>query len=167
MLKVLQSTLWIHAILPEVVSEKIPSSLKHFLKGMWGKALNKEKKIVSIAQDIIFLHSAGKKMPKNVGLGLVLKRSIRPQELITLLNNLGHSVSYDNILRIDTTWAAGILEANDRYFPVPTNIREKMFTQVASDNGVYGQETNSQYVTNTVLYQYPEPSGSYAHNIKP
>ena len=42
-----------------------------------------------------------------------------------------------------------------------------MFTQVASDNGVYGQETNSQYVTNTVLYQYPEPSGSYAYNIKP
>ena len=82
-------------------------------------------------------------MPQNIGLGLVLKRSIRPQELITLLNNLGHSVSYDilriDILRIDTTWAAGILEANDRYFPVPTNIREKMFTQVFtqlfSDNG--------------------------------
>ena len=143
MVKVLQSTLWIHVILPEVVSEKVPSSLKHFLKGMWGKALNKEKKIVSIAQDIIFLHSAGKKMPQNIGLGLVLKRSIRPQELITLLNNLGHSVSYDilriDILRIDTSWAAGILEANDRYFPVPTNIREKMFTQVFtqlfSDNG--------------------------------
>ena len=64
-------------------------------------------------------------MPKNIGLGLVLKRSFRTRELITLLNNLGHSVSYDDIVRIDTTCAAGILEVNDGYSTVPTNIREK------------------------------------------
>ena len=63
-------------------------------------------------------------MPKNIGLGLVLKRSFRTRELITLLNNLGHSVSYDDIVRIDTT-CAGILEVNDGYSTVPTNIREK------------------------------------------
>ena len=68
-----------------------------------------------------FLHSNGKKiMPKNIELGLVLKRSVRSKELITFLNNLGHSVSYGDILRIDTTWAAGILEANNGYSTVPT-----------------------------------------------
>ena len=89
-----------------------------------------------------------------MGLGLVLKISVRSKEFITLLNNLGHSVSSDNILHIDTPFAAGILEANDGYSTVPTNIRENSFIQAASDNGDYGQENNSQHVTNTVLYQY-------------
>ena len=108
-----------------------------------------------------------KKKPKNMGLGLVLKISVRSKEFITLLNNLGHSVSSDNILHVDTPLAAGILEANDGYSTVPTNIRENSFTQAASDNGDYGQENNSQHVTNTVLYQYLKLSGSYAHNTIP
>ena len=98
---------------------------------------------------------------------LALKRSVRSKELITLLNNLGHSVGYNDILRIDTTWAAGNLEANDGYSAVPINIRENIFTQAASDNGGYDQENNSQRLNNTILYQYPEPSGSYAHNTIP
>ena len=79
-----------------------------------------------------------------MGLVLALKRSVRSKELITLLNNLGHSVGYNDILRIDTTWAAGNLEANDGYSAVPINIRENIFTQAASDNGGYDQENNSQ-----------------------
>ena len=67
-------------------------------------------------------------MPKNLGLGLAFKNSVRPKEL---LNNLGHSVSY-NILRIDTTLTAGIFEANNGYSTVPTN-RENIFTQATSD----------------------------------
>ena len=68
-----------------------------------------------------------------------MKRSFRSRELITLLNNLGHSLSYDDIVRIDTTCAAGILEVNDGYSTVPTNIRVKFFIQAVSDNGDYGQ----------------------------
>ena len=123
--------------------------------------------MLSIAQDIISLYSNGKKrMPINIGLVLALKRSVRSKELITLLINLGHSVGYNVILRIDTTWAAGNLETYDGYSTVPTN-RENIFTQAASDNGGYGQENNSQRLNNTILYQYPEPSGSYAHNTIP
>ena len=55
------------------------------------------------------------------------------------MNNLGHSVSYDDIVRIDTTCTAGILEVNDGYSTVPTNIRVKFFIQAVSDNGDYGQ----------------------------
>ena len=106
-------------------------------------------------------------MFENIGLGLVLKRTVRSKELIKSLNNLGHSVSYGDILRIDTTWVAGICEANDGYSTASTNIRENIFTQAASDNGDYGQENNSQHVTNTVLYRCPELSGSYAHNTLP
>ena len=44
-----------------------------------------------------------------------------------MLNKLGHSVSYDDIQRIDTTWVAEILEPNDEYSTVPTIIRENTF----------------------------------------
>ena len=98
--------------------------MKHFLKGICGEASNKEKKGTFNISGY-FSHSKGKKiMPKNIELGLVLKRSVRSKELIIFLNNLEHSVSYGDVLRIDTTWAAGILEANYGYSTVPT---EKTF----------------------------------------
>ena len=37
---------------------------------------------------------------------------------------------------------------------IPSNVFPSFFTQAASDNGDYSQESNSQHVTNTVLYQY-------------
>ena len=73
-------------------------------------------------------------MPKKIELSLVFKRSVRSKELITLLNNLRQSVSYEDILRTDTTWAARILEANHGHSTIPTDIRETIFTQAASDN---------------------------------
>ena len=51
-----------------VVSEKLPSSLRHFSNGICGEASNKEKKILSVAQDIISLHSNGKKKQKKKSL---------------------------------------------------------------------------------------------------
>ena len=42
-----------------------------------------------------------------------------------------------------------------------------IFIQAVSNNGDYGQENNSQHVTKTFLYQYPELSGSYVQNTIP
>ena len=56
-----------------VVSEKVSTLLKHFLKGTCGQVSNKGKTIRSIAQDIIPLHSNSEKIiPKNIRLDLVL-----------------------------------------------------------------------------------------------
>ena len=66
-------------------------------------------------------------MPKKIELSLVFKRSVRSKELITLLNNFRQSVSYEDILRTDTTWAARILEANHGHSTIPTDIRETIF----------------------------------------
>ena len=54
----------------------------------------------------------------------------------------------------------GLIEADEGFATVPTNIRPNVFTQTAFDNGDYGQENNSQHVTNTVLYQYNSYTGS-------
>ena len=93
-------------------------------------------------------------MPKHVGLAISLKNCLRSKEFITILNNLGHCLSYDDVLRIDTTWASDIIERNDGYATLPTNMSMGAFTQAASDNADYQQENNSQHVTNTILYQY-------------
>ena len=111
---------------------------------------------MSIAQDIISLYSGGKKkMPKNVSLGISMKNCLCSKDFIKYLNNLGHCISYDDVLRIETTWTDEIVAAGDGYETIPSNIKRNCFTQAASDNGDYGQECASQHVTNTVLYQYP------------
>ena len=72
------------------------------------------------------------------------------------LNNLGHCISYDTVLRIDTSWAMGIMNEGEGYSTIPSNIKPNIFTQAAFDNGDYGQENASQHVQNTVLYQYTQ-----------
>ena len=106
-------------------------------------------------------------MPKNIGLALSLKNSIRSKEFINYLNNLGHCISYDDVLRIETTWVTALVEEGEGYATIPTNVKPNLFTQAASDNGDYGQEILSQHVTNTVLYQYNNLCGSFnTENIR-
>ena len=157
----------IHPLDPADISEVkidalVPEMFKHFLNILCIGSISKKKKMLSIAQDIISLNSSGKKrMPKNVGLGVSLKNSTRSKEFISYLNSLGHSISYDDVLRIETTWATEVMESGDGYATIPSNISSNIFTQAASDNGDYGQENNSQHVTNTVVYQYTNLNGMF------
>lgn len=67
-------------IIDKKVNEIIPSSLLIFLR----KYVGIRTKIQSIAQDIASAASNGKKrMPKNVGVGVSLKNSLRSKEYIT------------------------------------------------------------------------------------
>jgi len=93
-------------------------------------------------------------MGKNVGLGISLKNSVCSKEFITNVNALGHCISYDDLLRIDTTWASSIVKSDNGYITLPNNIKPGLFVQAASDNADYSQDNNSQHLTNTVLYQY-------------
>ena len=141
----------------EKVKSLIPQTLQRFLELVTGSA--NIRKLSSIAQDLISLQSNGKKrMPKHVGLGVSLKSNVRSKEYITYLHRLGHCISYDDVLRIDTTWATNLVKADEGYAMIPINIFNRRFTQAASDNADYGQENNSQHVTNTVLYQYGQPT---------
>ena len=85
--------------------------LKHFLQCLCGASEHKVLKILIIAQSIISVSSdAQKKMPKQVGLGVSLKASLRSREYITLLNKCGESVNYHEVLGIDAYWAEQIIE---------------------------------------------------------
>lgn len=151
----------VHPLNPKDISKTnahniVPESLEQFLQSICQIKEPRDNKTLSIAQDIISLHFRGKKkMPKNVSLAVSLKNCLRSKEFITCINNLGHCISYDDLLRIETSWCEEILAAGDGYATIPSNIDANLFTQAASDNGDYGQESASQHVTNTVLYQYP------------
>ena len=146
----------IHPLNPDAVNfdkvkETVPSSLITLLDYICGRDI----KNYSVAQDIVSIATNGKKrMPKNVGLAISLKNSLASKEFITYCNKLGHSISYDDVNRIETTWATSILSTNDGYATLPPITTMGLFTQAASDNADYGQENNSQHVTNTILYQY-------------
>lgn len=78
------------------VIEIVPNSLKTFLH-----------KVLSVLQKLIALAViVRKRMPKQAGLGIFLKNSLRSKELITHLNNLGHSICYDEVLQIGATSAS-------------------------------------------------------------
>ncbi len=69
------------------------------------------KKLLSIAQDIVYVASHGKKLtPKHIGLALSLNRS---KKLITLFNKAGHCMSYRQLLQVNTALAEVTLDSLD------------------------------------------------------
>ena len=60
-------------------------------------------------------------MSKHVAIGVALRSSLRPKELITMLNRHGEYISYDDCLAIDAYWASDIV-MNGNGYDVPLSI---------------------------------------------
>lgn len=72
------------------------------------------RRILSIAQDIVYVSSKGKKLtPKHVGLALAVHQKTRSKKLVSLFNKAGHCVPYKEVLRIDRALAKITLESLD------------------------------------------------------
>ena len=78
---------------------------------MWGK-----QKMFTIEQDITLYSNRKKRIAKPIGLAISLKTCVRSKELITILNKLGHCISYDDVLRIVTPQIFRVLEHTCVYF---------------------------------------------------
>ena len=60
-------------------------------------------KVVSIAQDIVFIASNGSKLTqKHIALPMTMKGITGSSEVVTLLNRFGHGVSYSKLEQIET-----------------------------------------------------------------
>ena len=75
----------------------------------------KWKKIeLSIAQDMVFGVSGGKKMsPKHLGLASTLHQKTRSKDHVNDFYNAGHCLSYDKLLKVDATLANDTLVSLD------------------------------------------------------
>ncbi len=93
--------------------------------------------ILSVAQDIIFGVSGGKKCtPKHIGLGCSLHQATRSKQLVQLFHKAGHIVSYKKVLQIDTALAEVTLSSMDRTTGavLPINLVEDRFVHFTADN---------------------------------
>lgn len=75
----------------------------------------KNNRMMSIAQDIVYSISGGKKWtPKHVGLALTLHQKTRSRKLVGLFNSAGHCISYRQLMTVDTALAETTLKSLDR-----------------------------------------------------
>ena len=116
------------------------------------------RQILSLGQDMVYGISKGKcKTPKQVGIGVAMHQITQSKEVVQLQNKYGHGISYDDVLRIDTSWAE--LQANADGAFIPANMVQGRITRGAGDN--FNRATNSlggahHDVVNMVLYQEAE-----------
>lgn len=118
-----------------------------------------ERRVLMIAQDVVHCASHGRiKMPKHVSLGMSIRHLTGSKQLVTMLNRMGHCISYDDVEVIDTSLAKEVLARSELTgVIVPTNITPGGFVQVAGDNNDINEETldgkSTTHATTLVLFQ--------------
>lgn len=146
-----------------------------------------ENKILSIAQDIIYLASKGKKLtPKHIGLGLTLHQMTRSRKLVSLFSKAGHCITYPQLLQIDNTLADLTLSTLDystgavvppHFIPAPiieqneSNLKPAPILQLTADNIDIQTDTldgkKSFHATQIVAFQRgASSSASVLHQVE-
>lgn len=121
----------------------IPKQLSWFLRTLLTKRLtpSSERKINSIGQDVCFcITNAAWQLPKALTLAMSIHHLTGSAKLVTLLNRLGHCVSYMRTLEIETAIASSINLSNNA---TPPDILkyENVVTHFCWDNFDLAEET--------------------------
>ena len=111
------------------------------------------------AQDLVHCAShARMKLAKQIGHGMFVKYLTGSKQLVTLLNRMGYSSSYDEIEQVETCLAnESFAKADVSAVIIPTNINPCAFIQMAADNEDINEETiNSKNMTRATTFAvYP------------
>ncbi|KAG8181584.1 hypothetical protein JTE90_017333 [Oedothorax gibbosus] len=123
------------------------------------------QKILSIAQDIIYMSFKGRRQTsKHLALGLTIRHLTGSSQLIGLLNGLGHCVSHSTVLLHDTALALKQLNENAL---IPDGFQTETFTTIVSvwDNNDFCEETLSGSGTthnkNGIILQWESQSEKF------
>ena len=116
-----------------------------------------EKKVVSIAQDLIYAESKGRKQThKPLALGLAVQQLIGSTQLLTILHGLGHTASSSTVSKHDTALAIVSIQDQVDEIKIPRNIDPSAFTTIVWDND-FSKETLSgkgtTHVANGIILQ--------------
>ena len=147
--------------------QAIPTALYNFLalitgssddvlhEGFVETSPENDRKLVSIAQDILYLSSKGRiATPKHLALGMTIRHWTGSSNLISLLHGFGHCVSHPTVLQYDTALASMELSKNSI---VPVGFHPKVHTTVVWDNNDFMEETISgtgtTHNTNGIIVQ--------------
>lgn len=129
------------------------------------------RKLMSVFMDIYHIVNNGGLTPKHIALSETVHHVTRSKHLITLLNRLGHAISYKQLINIDTSIAAANLAKSENgLVPVPSNIarNKDLFLHGAMDNDDFNEETldgkNTTHITAMVLYQTKTDKDDFSEN---
>ena len=115
-----------------------------------------EAKVVSIAEDLIYAESKGKKQThKSLALGMAVRQMTGLVRLLKILHSLGHIASTDTVSRHNIALAIISSEGDGKDIKIPRNISQNIFATIVWDNNDFSEETLSgkgtTHVANRVL----------------
>ena len=119
---------------------------------------NKDAKIVSIAQDLIYAESKGwKQTHKSLALGMTVRQITGYIRLLRILHGLVHTSSAATVYRHDTALAIVNSDSAGKEMTIPRNASANTFTTIVWDNNDFNKETVSgkgtTHVTNRIVEQ--------------
>ena len=134
--------------------DPVPLDVKHK-----AQSPNIHRKVVSIAQDIIYCTSKGRiRTPKHILLPMTIHNMTGSKSVVTLINRFGHGISYTELEELQTAMAASRLSQNnadDVY--LPSNINPAQRVNLCFDNNDINEETlngsGTTHCTNGIAIQ--------------
>ena len=116
---------------------------------------SKERRLLSIAQDIMFVKNSKKPMPKHYALATAVRHLTGSTKLVGILNGLGHSIAHTTLTEYNTALATQQVNLGDS--ALPSQVQPKLFTTIVWDNIDFGEETLSgkgtTHSTNGIVIQ--------------
>ena len=117
-----------------------------------------ERKVVSIAQDLIYADSKGRKQThKSLALGMAVRQITGSVRLLTILHGLGHTAAGSTVSKHDTALAITSIQDQGDEIKIPRNINPSAFTTIVWDNNDFNEETLSgkgtTHVANGIILQ--------------
>ena len=157
-----------HDLTLALATKSIPVKLYNFLawclgfssepieQEMVGICPSEKTKVVSIAQDLIYAESNGKKQThKSLALGMTVRQMTGSVRLLRILHGLGHTASTDTVYRHDS--ALALASSNGQEIIIPRNMNPEAFTTIVWDNNDFSEETVSgkgtTHVANGIIIQ--------------
>ena len=127
-------------------------------------------KVVSIAQDLIYAESNGKKQThKSLALGMTVRQMTGSVRLLRILHGLGHTASTATVYRHDTALAILSSDGAGKEITIPRNIIPEAFTTIVWDNNDFNEETvfgkGTTHVANGIIVQNKEAGQKLGERI--
>lgn len=112
-------------------------------------------KLMSLAQDPLFIASDGKKAtPKSISLAMALRQLTGSSSVLKLVNNFGHCMSHRYVLRHETALAQVNISSQGT---LPPGFSKNQFTTLAWDNDDFCEETKTgkgtTHITGGIIIQ--------------
>lgn len=119
---------------------------------------DEDAKIVSIAQDLVYAESKGRKQThKSLALGMTVRQMTGSVRLLRILHGLGHTSSTATVYRHDTALAIVNSDGAGKEMTIPRNVSANTFTTIVWDNNDFDEETVSgkgtTHVANGIVVQ--------------